>query len=100
MLQSITSTPFCGEIKMKVVENNEENIAICKQFCGPCPTFKPNGLNTVKPNMLFCARGQSEKPVEEIEDKGCNCFGCPIFRDHELKGAWFCMHGLEGRKQL
>ena len=77
MLQIVSSTPVCGEIKMKVVENNEENIAICKQFCGPCPTFKPNGLNTVKPNMLFCSRGQSEKPVEEIEEKGCICFGCP-----------------------
>ncbi len=83
---------------MKVVENSEENIAICRKFCGPCPTFKPNGLNTVKPNMLFCSRGQSEKPVEEIEDKGCSCFGCPIFTDHELQGGWFCMHGIEGRK--
>jgi hypothetical protein len=25
---------------MKAVDDNEENIAICKQFCGPCPTFK------------------------------------------------------------
>ncbi len=82
----------------KVVENNEENINTCKKFCGPCPTFKPNGLNTVPPNMLFCSRGQSSKPVEEIEDKGCSCFGCPIFPEHQLEGAWFCMHGLEGRK--
>ncbi|MHA1902899.1 MAG: DUF2769 domain-containing protein [Candidatus Thorarchaeota archaeon] len=80
------------------VENTPENIAICKRFCGPCPSFKPNKLNEVPPNMLFCARGQSTKPVGEIEDRGCFCPGCEIFQSHELKGGWFCMHGTEGRK--
>jgi hypothetical protein len=91
-----TFTLRSGEI-MKV-EDTPENMAICKRFCGPCPTFKPNKINEVPPVALFCARGQSTKPVAEIEDNGCSCFGCEIFRSHELKGAWFCMHGIEGRK--
>ena len=82
----------------KKVADNEENMGICRQFCGPCPTFKPNKINEVTPHALFCARGPSTKPPEEIEDKGCNCFGCPVFRDHELQGGWFCIHGTYGRK--
>ena len=82
----------------KIVADNEENMAICRVFCGGCPSFKPNELQMVAPNALFCARGQSTKPVEEIEDKGCSCFGCSVYIDHELEGAWFCMHGIEGRK--
>ena len=82
----------------KIVEDNEENMKTCKRFCGPCPSFKPNELQTVKPHALFCARGASEKPIGEIEDKGCSCFGCPVFTEHQLAGGWFCMHGIEGRK--
>lgn len=89
---------WVGVTYMKPVDDNEENIATCKKFCGPCPTFKPNALNTVPPHMLFCARGASEKPVEEIEDKGCSCFGCPVFLDYEMQGGWLCIHGIEGRK--
>jgi len=79
------------------VPDTQENMEICKKFCGPCPTFKPNDLNTVKPHALFCARGASEKPAAEIEDRDCNCFACPVFHNYELKGGWYCMHGIEGR---
>jgi hypothetical protein len=80
------------------VPDTPENMEICKKFCGPCPTFKPNALNAVKPHALFCARGASEKPAAEIEDKGCSCFACPVFQKYELKGGWYCMHGIEGRQ--
>ena len=83
---------------MSKVPNTPENLEICKRFCGPCPTFKPNELNKISPNALFCARGASEKPAKEIEDKGCFCFGCEVFQKYELSGGWFCMHGFEGRK--
>ncbi len=83
---------------MKPVPDTEENMEICKQFCGPCPTFKPNELNKVEPHALFCARGASQKQADDIEDKGCSCFGCGVFQKYELKGGWFCIHGKEGRK--
>ncbi|MHA1836269.1 MAG: DUF2769 domain-containing protein [Candidatus Odinarchaeia archaeon] len=81
-----------------MVEDSPENMEICKKFCGPCPTFKPNGLNKLEPHALFCARGKSAKPVSEIIDNGCNCFRCPVYRKYELEGGWFCIHGVKGRK--
>jgi hypothetical protein len=80
------------------VPDNEENMNICKQFCGPCPTFKPNKLNEVAPNALFCARGASEKPKEEIEENKCNCFNCGVFKKYDLEGGWFCIYGEGGKK--
>ena len=80
------------------VDDTPENMEICKQYCGPCPTFKPNKLNEVEPHALFCARGASKKPRDQIEDKGCNCFMCQVFKNYELEGGWFCIYGREGRK--
>ena len=80
------------------VEDNSENMEICKKFCGPCPTFKPNKLNEVEPHALFCARGASVKPAEDIENKGCNCFECGVFKKYGLKGGFFCIYGVEGKK--
>jgi len=80
------------------VPDTPENMEICKQFCGPCPTFKPNKLNEVEPHALFCARGKSSKPKDEITDKGCYCLGCGVFQKYGLKGGWFCTYGAEGKK--
>ena len=54
---------------MSEIPDTQENLEICKRFCGPCPTFKPSELNKIPPNALFSARGQSEKSTEEIEEK-------------------------------
>jgi len=78
----------------KIVENNEANMKICKDYCGPCPMFKPNELMKFPPNALFCARGASEKPKDQIKKASCNCFGCPIFDKHELKDGYFCINGI------
>ncbi|MHA2378071.1 MAG: DUF2769 domain-containing protein [Candidatus Thorarchaeota archaeon] len=83
---------------MSKVPNTPENAEICKQFCGPCPTFKPNELPKHPPHMLFCSRGASEKPKGQIEDKGCFCPGCGVFKNYELEGGWFCTYGPEGKK--
>jgi hypothetical protein len=80
------------------VPNTPENMDICKKFCGPCPTFKPNKLNELEPHALFCSRGKTTKPMDQVEDKGCNCFKCDLFSKFDLEGGWFCMHGIEGRK--
>ncbi|NHJ46990.1 MAG: DUF2769 domain-containing protein [Asgard group archaeon] len=82
----------------KKVADTPENMEICKKFCGPCPTFQANKLKEVAPHALFCARGASEKKSDDIEQKGCSCFGCPIFPDHELEGGYFCVYGIEGKK--
>jgi len=80
----------------KPVEDTPENVAICKQFCGQCPTMKENMLVKHPPMMLFCSRGKSEKP--DVVEKACTCFGCGVFLEHELEGAWFCTYGVEGKK--
>jgi hypothetical protein len=73
-------------------------MTICKDYCGPCPTFQENNLRGTKPHALFCARGKSEIPTDQIADKGCNCMECPIFTKNDLEGGWFCLYGMEGKK--
>jgi len=82
----------------KKVDDNKKNMEICKQFCGPCPTFKPNKLNEVEPHALFCARGASVKPKGEIKESGCNCFNCGVFKNYDLEGGYYCIYGIEGKK--
>ncbi|RLI66109.1 MAG: hypothetical protein DRO88_02725 [Promethearchaeia archaeon] len=49
---------------------------MCKQYCDPCSSYKPNELMKSPPNALFCARGPSELPVFDINMNGCNCSKC------------------------
>ncbi len=74
---------------MARVEDTAANAEICARFCGSCPTMKENSLGELPPNMLFCARGQSEKP-EKIAQNGCNCPGCEVFTKYGLEGSYFC----------
>ncbi|TFG15459.1 DUF2769 domain-containing protein [Candidatus Thorarchaeota archaeon] len=83
---------------MKSVPDTEENVEICRHFCGPCPTFQSNELRKEEPKLLFCSRGVSKKPNEDIDDMGCNCPQCEVFEKYELEGGWFCIHGTEGRQ--
>jgi hypothetical protein len=39
---------------------------------------------------VFCATGKSEK---EAEMKGCDCPGCQVYVDYDLKGGYFCVKG-------
>lgn len=82
----------------QVVPDTPENGAICAKFCGPCPTFIPNKLNESPPMMLFCSRGASTVPKDQIKDNGCSCPGCEVFTKYELEGGWFCTYGKEGKK--
>ncbi|MFX0080555.1 MAG: hypothetical protein ACFE94_02280 [Candidatus Hodarchaeota archaeon] len=43
----------------KLVPDTEESLNVCRQFCGPCPSFKLQQLNEFEPNALFCSRGPS-----------------------------------------
>ena len=80
------------------VPDTPENLEICKKNCGPCATFKPNQLNEYDPHALFCARGASAKPKDQINDYGCNCPGCLLWETYDLEGGWFCIHVSEGKK--
>jgi len=82
----------------KPVPDTEESMNVCRRFCGPCPSFKPNKLNEFEPHALFCARGKTTKPMSEVEDHGCNCFGCDLFSQYDLEGGYFCFYGVEGKK--
>ena len=45
----------------------------------------------IEPHALFCSRGKSEKPADQVQDKGCSCFGCGLFSQYELEKGYFCM---------
>ncbi|HEC39972.1 hypothetical protein LCGC14_0873890 [marine sediment metagenome] len=74
----------------KPVPDDEASMDICRKFCGPCPSFKPNKLNEFEPHALFCSRGQTKKPKDQVENKGCSCFGCGLFPKYELEKGFFC----------
>jgi hypothetical protein len=74
-------------------------IGICKDYCGTCPTFKENELRKTPPHALFCARGKSEIPSEDLADKGCNCLECPIYKNNALDGkGYYCFYGMKGKE--
>ena len=50
------------------------------------PTYAQNSLM----GGVFCATGKSEK---EAEMKGCDCPGCQVYVDYDLKGGYFCVKG-------
>lgn len=85
-------------IVMPNVADNEKNIELCKKNCITCPTHQYNNLGGTPPELLFCSRGKSDKPIHEIKDEGCNCPACPVFIENELSGGWFCMYGTKGRE--
>ncbi len=82
----------------QLVPDTLESMEVCKRLCGTCPSFKSNQLNEFEPCALFCTRGESHKPREEIGDKGCYCLKCELFSEYDLVGGWFCRYGIEGRK--
>ena len=87
-----------GVIMPKEVPDNKESVDMCDQFCGTCPTFTENSLDEVSPEILFCARGKSQKSKEDIEELNCNCPSCPLFTEYSLEGGYFCIYGVEGKK--
>jgi hypothetical protein len=70
---------------MSKVEDNQENVDICKKFCGSCLTYPG-----VEGEVLFCARGKSSvNPAK----KGCNCGVCDVKRKYLCDGIYFCIKG-------
>lgn len=74
---------------MANVDDNVENMEICRKFCGTCPTYRDNHLKDAPPHALFCARGKSSK-ASSVKVTGCNCPGCGVFTKYKLTGGYFC----------
>jgi hypothetical protein len=69
------------------VEDNEENMKICKQYCGDCPSY-PQGTD----EWLFCAKGKCSKSIER---QGCICPGCDVYEKYDLSTTYYCDVGAE-----
>jgi hypothetical protein len=66
---------------MKKVEYNRENMDICKDFCGSCPSHPGTD------EWLFCANHKSEK---KIYRNSCLCPACQVYMDNDLEDEYFC----------
>lgn len=72
-----------------VVEDTEENRAICRQYCTRCQNYKRFSLDQYQPTELFCGKGSSSAPSTKVI--GCFCPACPLFTKHHLRGGFYCV---------
>ncbi|HVN74055.1 MAG TPA: DUF2769 domain-containing protein [Methanoregula sp.] len=72
-------------------EDTEENRAICRQFCGNCPTYRTHSFANYEPQELFCARGRTSCP--DKTEVRCYCLGCELFLKYHMRLAYFCTKG-------
>ena len=78
-------------------EEPRNNKQICRQYCPNCPTFQENNLKFAATRECHCVQGKSEI-ADYSKGAGCNCFQCEVFKRDGLKGGWFCLYGVEGKK--
>jgi len=74
--------------KSDIVPLTDENVAICRRFCGTCPTHDECGAD----EFLFCAAGRSESGGS-VRPKGCNCPVCEVWNKYGLAEQYFCING-------
>ena len=72
-----------------VVEDTEENRAVCRKYCKNCQNFRKHSLEKYQPTELFCACGQSSATGMKLI--GCFCSGCEIYTKYHLRGGFFCV---------
>jgi len=76
---------------VKEVNISLSNIAHCA--CARCPSFPGRITELIHMDMvtkLFCGHGKAKA---EVTQRGCICDECPVFKEHELKGSYFCVNG-------
>lgn len=80
-----------GKQFRSVVADTPENLRICMEHCGTCPSlpFPPEPF-------LFCARGCSS---EMVLKKSCNCPVCPIYNKYRLQSLYFCETGKAAERR-
>lgn len=71
-----------------VIEDTEENRAICSRYCRNCPNYKTHHYENFQPDGLFCARGMSSCP--DKKEIRCYCLSCEIFLKNHLRIGYFC----------
>ena len=72
-----------------VVEDTEENRAICRKYCKNCQNYRKYCLDQYQPTELFCSSGQSSLPGMKL--LGCYCSGCEVYIKNHLRGGFFCV---------
>ena len=68
---------------------NEHNCNRC--LCVGCQVY--GHCNEEKREKLFCATKKSVCSMDQ--SKMCICGSCPVYAEHELSGAYFCINELE-----
>ena len=66
-----------------MVPNNQLNLQKC--ICKTCPSY--NSCMKTEREGLFCSRGATNCVFSE---NGCMCGQCPVARDFELDGGYYC----------
>jgi hypothetical protein len=64
------------------VADVKENAEKCQ--CNDCPTNPDQTL-------LYCARGITSKPQEQVRALGCSCPLCHVFHEYKLSGCYLCL---------
>jgi aldose sugar dehydrogenase len=74
------------EVSETVVPNTEENAQKC--LCPQCPVY--NECMDDRNEYFFCSLGHARCVFEKW---GCKCPDCPIERDYNLVGLFYCEKG-------
>lgn len=68
------------------VIDNAENSAKC--LCPGCPSY--NSCMREKTEALYCGRDKTEC---KLEKRGCLCGSCPVHKENNLDGYYYCVSG-------
>lgn len=71
------------------VELNEADASSC--LCPGCPTYNGEDCPADKGEKIYCSIGMTD--CGDLEQKGCYCGDCPIFKECDLKVGYFCLKG-------
>ena len=72
-----------------LVEDTEENRAICAKLCKNCQNYRKHQLDKYQPDVLFCARGQSS--CANMKMIGCYCTACELYTKYHQRGGFYCV---------
>lgn len=66
-------------------ENNEKNYTNC--ICPACPSY--NDCCEKTSEKAFCA---NKRCSCEVERKSCICGNCPVYKENDVSGGYFCIN--------
>lgn len=77
------------EQKSPKVNLNEEKKSEC--MCPGCPTYNSEECPSKDEEKVYCSIGRTD--CNNIEQRGCTCGNCPVFKECDLKAGYFCLKG-------